>query len=143
LSAWGHEGPWSSRRGFDTIVQAATGIAMASGDGVKPELMPVSAIDYVSGYLMAFGAMVALARRAIEGGSWLVRVSLARTGRWIVERGLVDSVLLSAVPRDLPAEEIEQLTMQTETPAGTLRHLAPIVQLSETKAYWARPAVPL
>jgi hypothetical protein len=144
LTAWGHTGPWRSRRGFDTIVQTATGIAMASGDGTKPELMPVSAIDYVSGYLMAFGAMVALARRATEGGSWLVRVSLARTGRWIVDRGLVDRDLaLSAIPKDLPAEEIDQLTMQTETPAGILRHLAPIVQMSETKACWARAAVPL
>jgi crotonobetainyl-CoA:carnitine CoA-transferase CaiB-like acyl-CoA transferase len=62
LSAWGREGPWHKRRGFDTIVQTATGMAMVSGDGVKPQLMPVSAIDYVSGYLMAFGAMVALAR---------------------------------------------------------------------------------
>jgi crotonobetainyl-CoA:carnitine CoA-transferase CaiB-like acyl-CoA transferase len=143
LSAWGHEGPWRSRRGFDTIVQTATGIAMASGDGVKPQLMPVSAIDYVSGYLMAFGAMVALARRATEGGSWLVRVSLARTGRWIVDRGLVDHASLAQLSNDLSPEEIDQLTTQTETPAGKLRHLAPIVQMSETRAYWARPAVPL
>jgi crotonobetainyl-CoA:carnitine CoA-transferase CaiB-like acyl-CoA transferase len=143
LSAWGREGPWHERRGFDTIVQTATGMAMVSGGGVKPQLMPVSAIDYVSGYLMAFGAMVALARRAVEGGSWLVRVSLARTGRWIAERGLLDRAALSDVPNDLAPEEINQLTMETTTPAGKLRHLAPIVQMSETRAYWARPSVPL
>jgi crotonobetainyl-CoA:carnitine CoA-transferase CaiB-like acyl-CoA transferase len=143
LSAWGHDGPWQKRRGFDTIVQTATGMAMVSGDGIKPQLMPVSAIDYVSGYLMAFGAMVALARRASEGGSWLVRVSLARTGRWIVERGLLDRAALSEVPNDLAPEEINQLITETITPAGKLRHLAPIAQMSETKAYWARPAVPL
>jgi len=106
-------------------------------------LMPVSAIDYVSGYLMAFGAMVALARRALEGGSWLVRVSLARTGRWIVDRGLVDRAALSEVPSDLSPQEINQLTTETATPAGKLRHLAAIVQMSETKAFWARPPVPL
>ncbi|HUN67244.1 MAG TPA: CoA transferase, partial [Burkholderiales bacterium] len=90
LSAWGSTGPWSERRGFDSIVQTVSGMAMAQGAGSappKPKLMPVSAIDYVSGYLMAYGALVALARRAREGGSWLVRVSLARTGKWIVDRG--------------------------------------------------------
>ena len=101
LSAWGRGGPWHERRGFDTIVQTATGMAIVSGDGVKPQLMPVSAIDYVSGYLMAFGAMVALARHALEGRSWLVRVSLARTGRWIAERGLLDRAALSEVPNEV------------------------------------------
>ena len=143
LSAWGRDGPWHKRRGFDTIVQTASGMAMLSGDGIKPQLMPVSAIDYVSGYLMAFGTMLALARRAQEGGSWLVRVSLARTGRWIVERGLLDRATLADVPNDLPVEEINQLTGETITPIGKLRHLAPIAQMSETRAYWARPPVPL
>lgn len=143
LSAWGREGPWHQRRGFDTIVQTATGMAMVSGDGIKPQLMPVSAIDYISGYLMAFGAMVALARRALQGGSWLVRVSLARTGRWIVDRGLLDRAALSDVPNDLSPAEIHQLTMETITPVGKLQHLAPIAQMSDTRAYWARPPVPL
>src|SRR5206468_4063707 len=70
LSAWGETGPWRARRGFDSIVQSVSGMAHASGDAAAPKLMPVSAIDYVSGYLMAFGATVALARRAREGGSW-------------------------------------------------------------------------
>jgi crotonobetainyl-CoA:carnitine CoA-transferase CaiB-like acyl-CoA transferase len=143
LSAWGREGPWHNRRGFDTIVQTATGMAMVSGDGIKPQLMPVSAIDYISGYLMACGAMVALARRAVDGGSWLVRVSLARTGRWIVDRGLVERAALSEVPSDLSPEELDELMTETETPAGKLRHLAPIVLMSETRPYWLRPPVPL
>ena len=54
-----------------------------------PQFYPVSAIDYLTGYLMAFGARVALGRRAREGGSWLVRISLAQTGRWLVGRGQV------------------------------------------------------
>jgi crotonobetainyl-CoA:carnitine CoA-transferase CaiB-like acyl-CoA transferase len=143
LRAWGREGPWRERRGFDTIVQAATGIAMLSGGGTEPRLMPVSAIDYVSGHLMAFGAMVALARRVRQGGSWLVRVSLARTGKFIVDRGLLDAASLEGVSGDLPADEIARLTTETETPLGRLRHLAPVVQMSETKARWTRPPVPL
>src|SRR6266498_3750172 len=94
LCAFGHVGPWASRRGFDTVVQAVSGITSRQGElfpGAEPgpQFYPVSAIDYLTGYLMAFGALVALARRAREGGSWLVRISLAQTGRWLVGRGQV------------------------------------------------------
>lgn len=143
LTAWGDTGPWRERRGFDSIVQTVSGMAHASGDGAKPRLLPVSAIDYVSGYLMALGAMAALARRAREGGSWLVRVSLARTGQWIVDRGMLAAAALTGVPVELPADEIARLTMATDAPQGRIRHLKPVVQLSQTPAYWARPPVPL
>jgi crotonobetainyl-CoA:carnitine CoA-transferase CaiB-like acyl-CoA transferase len=143
LSAFGHRGPWAARRGFDTVVQAVSGMAELQGAGKGPRFLPVSAIDYVSGYLMAFGAMLALARRAKEGGSWLVRVSLAQTGRWIVERGVLDPAALADLPEDAPEAEIAALSVETVTPMGRLRHLAPAVQLSETPARWARPAVPL
>jgi crotonobetainyl-CoA:carnitine CoA-transferase CaiB-like acyl-CoA transferase len=136
LNAWGQTGPWKGRRGFDSIVQTVSGMAYASGDGTKPKLMPCSAIDYVSGYLMAYGAMAALARRAREGGSWLVRVALARTGKWIVDRGTVDA-------DSAPAQELVGLVMETPSPAGLISHLKPVVQLSETPARWARPPVPL
>ena len=94
LCAFSHVGPWASRRGFDTVVQTVSGITSRQGElfpGKEPgpQFYPVSAIDYLTGYLMAFGAMVALARRAREGGSWLVRISLAQTGRWLVGRGQV------------------------------------------------------
>ena len=94
LCAFSHVGPWASRRGFDTVVQTVSGITSRQGELVPgrtpgPQFYPVSAIDYLTGYLMAFGAMVALARRAREGGSWLVRISLAQTGRWLVGRGQV------------------------------------------------------
>jgi hypothetical protein len=103
----------------------------------KPKLLPVSVIDYVSGYLMAFGAIVALARRATEGGSWLVRVSLARTGKWIVDRGTVAN--FAAVPVELPSNELKNLIIQT----GKFSHLRPVLQLSETPPYWERPPAPL
>jgi crotonobetainyl-CoA:carnitine CoA-transferase CaiB-like acyl-CoA transferase len=118
-------------------------MALVSGSGTEPRLMPVSAIDYVSGYLMAYGAVIALARRVREGGSWLVRVSLARTGKFIVDHGLLDDASLEGVPNDLSTHEIARLGTETQTPIGRLRHLAPIVQMSETKARWTRPPVPL
>jgi hypothetical protein len=72
-----------------------------------------------------------------------VRVSLARTGQWIVERGLLDTSAITEVPKELPDEEIARITMQTPSPLGLIRHLAPVAHMSETPPRWARPPVPL
>jgi crotonobetainyl-CoA:carnitine CoA-transferase CaiB-like acyl-CoA transferase len=148
LCAFGHMGPWASRRGFDTVVQTVSGITQRQGHlfpGAEPgpQFYPASAIDYTTGYLMAFGALAALARRTREGGSWLVRISLAQTGRFIVGRGEVPESRLANVPKEFSPEEIARWSTTSDTPAGRLRHLAPVVQLSETPARWARPSVPL
>src|SRR5499433_1620963 len=148
LSAFSHTGPWAARRGFDTVVQTVSGITTRQGElfpGATPgpQFYPVSAIDYLTGYLMAFGAMVALARRAREGGSWLVRISLAQTGRWLVGLGEVPAANLTDVPKEFTAAELERWTIASDTPAGRLDHLGPTVQLSETSPRWARPSVPL
>jgi crotonobetainyl-CoA:carnitine CoA-transferase CaiB-like acyl-CoA transferase len=148
LSAFGHAGPWAARRGFDTVVQTVSGITIRQaecfpGKTPGPQFYPVSAIDYCTGYLMAFGAMAALARRAHEGGSWLVRISLAQVGKWIVDLGEVPAAALKDVPGEFAADEVERWSTVSKTPSGELRHLKPAVQLSETPAYWARPSVPL
>jgi crotonobetainyl-CoA:carnitine CoA-transferase CaiB-like acyl-CoA transferase len=148
LSAFGHAGSWAARRGFDTVVQNVSGITTRQGElfpGVAPgpQFYPVSAIDYLTGYLMAFGAMVALTRRAREGGSWLVRISLAQTGRWLVERGEVTEAALANVDTEFYPAEIARWSIESETPVGHLRHLGPTVRLSETPPFWARPSVPL
>jgi crotonobetainyl-CoA:carnitine CoA-transferase CaiB-like acyl-CoA transferase len=148
LCAFGHTGPWASRRGFDTVVQTVSGITARQAEVVPgktpgPQFYPVSAIDYCTGYLMAAGAMVALKRRAEEGGSWLVRISLAQVGKWIVDLGEVPGDALRGVTAEFTAGELERWSMVTETPSGRLRHLKPVVRLSETSPYWARPAVPL
>ena len=148
LSAFSHVGPWASRRGFDTVVQTVSGITNRQGELFPgtvpgPQFYPVSAVDYLSGYLMAFGALVALARRAHEGGSWLVRVSLAQTGHWLIGRGQVPDAELKDVPKEFTTLELERWSMESETPVGLLRHLGPVLGLSETPPHWARPSVPL
>jgi crotonobetainyl-CoA:carnitine CoA-transferase CaiB-like acyl-CoA transferase len=148
LCAFSHVGPWASRRGFDTVIQTVSGITQRQGElfpGAQPgpQFYPVSAIDFLTGYLMAFGAMVALARRTREGGSWHVRISLAQVGRWLVARGQVPEAELTNVPKDFTPEEIERWSMTSETPVGRLQHLAPVLRLSETPPRWARPMVPL
>jgi len=148
LCAFSHVGPWASRRGFDTVVQTVSGITARQGElfpgaAPGPQFYPVSAIDYLTGYLMAFGAMVALARRVREGGSWLVRISLAQTGRWLVGWGEVPKGDLKDVPKEFTSAELERWSVTTDTPVGRLRHLGPVVRLSETPPRWARPSVPL
>jgi len=109
----------------------------ARADG--PRHLPAQALDHATGYLAAFGAMVALARRAREGGSYLVRVSLAQTGRWLDRLGRVAG---HGVP-DPRVEDVEAFLQTTATPFGVLRHVSPAAILSETPASWARPSVPL
>jgi crotonobetainyl-CoA:carnitine CoA-transferase CaiB-like acyl-CoA transferase len=148
LSAFGHVGPWASRRGFDTVIQSVSGIKHRQGEvfpgaAPGPQFYPVSAIDFLTGYLMAFGAMTALARRARAGGSWHVRISLAQVGRWLVERGQVPEAELKNVEKEFTPAEIERWTMASDTPDGRLQHLGPVIRLSETPPRWTRPTVPL
>jgi CoA-transferase family III len=141
ISAFSHAGPWRDRRGFDSVVQAVSGIAVehAAPDG-KPRFAPANPLDYMTGYLAAAGAMAAVRRRATHGGSYLVRLSLAQTGRWLAALPRVDA---NAGARELPEARLEQLMQVTETPFGALRHMRPVARMSETPPRWDRPSVPL
>jgi crotonobetainyl-CoA:carnitine CoA-transferase CaiB-like acyl-CoA transferase len=144
LSAFGREGPWRGRRGFDTLVQTVSGISDAyrAGDG-RPRLLPVSALDYITGYVAAFAVTAALTRRSVEGGSYHVQVSLAQTARWLTGLGSIDAARVRQAADELPPERIAALSMTSETPFGPLHHLRPIVEMSLTPARWDLPAVPL
>ena len=143
LSAYSHKGPWAGRRGFDSLVQSASGLVYEHSHVSNPEHLPAQAIDYATGYLAAFGAIVALSRRAREGGSYLVRLSLAQTGRWISNLGRVQGCRdVNSLPAPT-SDSIRDLMMQTDTPWGRLSHLAPVLHLSETPPIWSSPPVPL
>ena len=142
LSAYGHVGPWRERRGFDSLTQSASGIVHEeSGDG-PPRHLPAQALDYVSGYLIAFGIMTALARRATEGGSYAVRTSLAQTGRWIQGLGRTPATQLGSTP-DLKSEAMTHLLTVTDSAFGELTYLQPAGRMAETPPRWDRTSVPL
>ena len=85
LSAWGSTGPWGGRRGFDSIVQAASGIAVAeSADGDRPGAMPCQLLDHGTGYLCAAAALRGLVDQAVAGGTQVRELSLARTAHWLL-----------------------------------------------------------
>jgi crotonobetainyl-CoA:carnitine CoA-transferase CaiB-like acyl-CoA transferase len=143
LSAYGHRGPWASRRGFDSLVQNASGINVAEAEAAgraAPKELPAQALDHASGYLMAFGAMMALARKAQEGGSWHVRVSLAQTGRWLTRLGRVENGFACPDPK---FEDVTDLLDEMETPFGRLGFVRHAGVLGKTPARWARPSVRL
>lgn len=143
LSAYGHLGPWAERRGFDSLVQTTTGFNHAEGQaaGVQgPKELPTQMLDHASGYLMAFGAMMAKARQAREGGSWHVRVSLAQTGRWLWNLGRIENGLSTP---DIPSETVAKYIEPMPSGFGELSAVRHSAMLSRTPAFWARPAMPL
>jgi crotonobetainyl-CoA:carnitine CoA-transferase CaiB-like acyl-CoA transferase len=152
LSAYGHAGPWATRRGFDSLVQSASGIAWtesraaaggktpADAHGDQPKHLPCQALDHATGYLAAFGAMVALARRATEGGSWHVRLSLAQTGRWLQSFGQIDDGWRAP---DVTFDEVQDCLETVDSPFGRVCGAKPAERLSETPPFYARPPVPI
>ncbi len=127
-TAYGHRGPWRDRPGFDQNAQVATGFAMTEGQGGPPRFSPVFYLaDLITGYLAAAGIMAALYRRAVEGGSYHVKVSLARSAMWVQEFGLLDTGGQPDLPRTdtYPAQ-----TVSVDTVYGPVTGLAPSVTFS-------------
>jgi crotonobetainyl-CoA:carnitine CoA-transferase CaiB-like acyl-CoA transferase len=143
LSAYGHAGPWAERRGFDSLVQNASGINVAEAEAARadqPKPLPCQALDHAAGYLMAFAAMSALARRVRDGGSWHVRVSLAQTGHWIRSLGRIPDGLDCPDPT---FEDVRDRLEDCDSGFGKLTTVRHAAVLSQTPARWSRPSVPL
>ncbi len=162
VRCYGWGGPWSDRGGFDMLGSAASGVAMAEGENGKPAMPPTALInDYVTGYMGAAGAAAALFRRAKEGGSYHVTVSLTRDAMWYLSLGLVPPeerafaenpfrrfdelstkpaelvpMVLKLRERLMPPEILER-----STPLGPLKRLAPAVHFSRTPGGWDDPVL--
>jgi len=137
INCYGADGPFSHRAGWEQIAQIMTGIAaegVQSSTDYKPKTLPAAANDYITGYLGAYGTLLALARRAREGGSYHVRVSLCQTGMMIYDQGKV-----SALPENLNLgiSDVDSLCIESDSHLGRIKHLAPVLSLSETRPYWA------
>lgn len=138
ISAYGPDGPWAGRRGFEDVVEAATGLAAEQGAFVaarhrrppQPELMPAPVCDMVTGYLAAAGALAALLRRIRDGGSWQVQVSLAATSAWLQSLGRIDATRIP--PAFEPLAGLDQYLQSCETEDGRFEFLGPVVRMSKT-----------
>ncbi|WCS24564.1 CoA transferase [Methylobacterium sp. NMS14P] len=141
LCAYGWTGPWAGRRGFDSLVQMATGIAAAGqrwSQAERPVPLPVQALDHATGYLMAAASVRGLIARQREGRAVTARLSLARTARLLTDHpGSAPGPAFDGV-RDLDhAPEIEQTAW-----GPTLRLHAP-VGIDGAPLRWDRSAGPL
>jgi len=142
LCAYGCEGPWAGRRGFDSLVQTASGLNMAEAEAAgagEPKPLPAQALDHGTGYLMAFAAMSALGRRVQHGGSWHVRASLAQTGYWLRRLGRIDGM---ACPDPGFDEAGDRLDTQMSG-FGRLTAVRHAADMTDTPPRWVRPSVPL
>lgn len=143
LSAWGRYGPWRERRGFDSLVQAATGIAVLEGSADEPGALPAQALDHGTGYLLAAAVLRALTGRLGPdgGGTWLARLALTQTAHWLVH-GLAGDAGPAAggPPAGSTGHDPERWTTETDSPMGRLRHALPPIAYEGAPANWARPS---
>ncbi|THG33596.1 hypothetical protein E6C64_02085 [Naasia lichenicola] len=169
LSAWGGEGPWHDRRGFDSLVQAASGISwLSSADGETPGALPAQALDHSAGYLLAAGVMTALRTRRRNGDVWAVEVSLARVAEELLGLPRGDDARFDQAEhgaRHVPDESTDdtaddtaeestdadndpddppfQPTMvESETDAGVISYAMPAAGYTGSATEWLRPPVP-
>ncbi|MEK9725443.1 MAG: CoA transferase [Rhodospirillaceae bacterium] len=135
ISCYGADGPLSHRAGWEQVAQTRTGLGHDERPD-RPRLLPAAACDYTTGYLGAYGILLALARRAVEGGSYHVRVSLCQSGMFIYRQG---KIAFDAEGMGHGAAELDAIRVETDTGHGVYRHLAPVLKLSETPPHWSRP----
>ncbi|MGW8790308.1 CoA transferase [Streptomyces althioticus] len=136
LSAWGATGPWAGRRGFDSLVQVATGIAhVERGPEGRPGALPAQALDHGTGYLLAAGVLRALSDQAEAGGSRLVRVALARTAAELAAGAGAGDRVTGEPGTDL--SPVPWLTERDST-LGRLRYALPPVDFEGGPRDWAR-----
>lgn len=156
LRCYGWEGPWRDRAGFDMEGVTVSGYTMAEGGNRSPKFSPeygdaptdgapmpafpptLVINDYIAGYLGPSGVLAALRRRAKEGGSYHVRVSLTRAAMWYQSLGMFDRTDFVPGPNQImvPPE-----TIVRATPYGEIQRLAPLVKLSKTPGRWRDPLV--
>ncbi|MFG2130058.1 CoA transferase [Streptomyces sp. NPDC048751] len=135
LSAWGAYGPWGGRRGFDSLVQVATGIAAIEGSARQPGALPAQALDHGTGYLLAAAVLRALTEQSYEGCGRVVRLALARTAGlltgWTVSGGGAQGVLY-----DGPGAWLTE----SDSDLGRLRYARSPVSFEGGPVDWGRPS---
>lgn len=144
VSTHGEGGPWEKRPGFDQVAGAVTGMMAFEGTPDEPKLPPTSIVnDYLVAWLGATGAMAALARRAVEGGSYRVHVSLTRAALWILSLGLFDKAYVRKVAGQAGEHAlIDPELFQADTPCGLYQGVTETVHMSRTPRHFTTVLVP-
>ncbi|SFD47438.1 CoA transferase [Roseivivax sediminis] len=136
LCAYGWTGPWTGRRGFDSLVQMSSGIAEAGmgwAGADRPTPLPVQALDHATGYLIAAAAL-----KLLNGRARVARLSLARTAEQLKAHRQDDPGTLGTAP-----EPGDLASAQEYTAWGPARRLRPALEMDGIPMRWSRPAEPL
>jgi crotonobetainyl-CoA:carnitine CoA-transferase CaiB-like acyl-CoA transferase len=140
----GTQGPWSNRPGFDEIGATVAGLFALEGTLSRPKQPPiVPSCDNVVGWLGTIGVLAALRRRATEGGSYRVVVSLTRTVLWLISLGIFDKTYAQATAGS--TEEHSNVApdlFTAETPLGTYQGMTDQVLMSRTPGAFNTVLVP-
>jgi crotonobetainyl-CoA:carnitine CoA-transferase CaiB-like acyl-CoA transferase len=140
IRAFGWEGPWAQRGGFDMDANCCTGYTVLEGTRDKPELPPTKILnDYVAGYLTACGVLAALKMRAEQGGSYHVRTSLSRFSMWYSQLGLFEREELARGLADPAHKLIPPTGVTLDTAFGPVSRLEPGITFSKTPGRWEIP----
>jgi crotonobetainyl-CoA:carnitine CoA-transferase CaiB-like acyl-CoA transferase len=144
MSLYGSRGPWANRTGFDQNAGGVSGAFSIEGTPQAPRLTEIFVVnDYAMAWLAALGTMAALKRRATEGGSYRVRLSLVRLSLWLLQMGIFDK----EYARSVAGSEGEHAYLPPEiftadTPCGHYQGVTDQVAMSRTPGVYLIPLVP-
>jgi crotonobetainyl-CoA:carnitine CoA-transferase CaiB-like acyl-CoA transferase len=144
MSLYGWSGPWADRIGYDQNAGGVSGVFAREGTPEQPKLTEIFVVnDYAMSWIASIGVMAALKRRATEGGSYRVRISLARLSVWLLHLGIFDK----AYARDQAGTPglhayLAPETFTATTPCGDYQGVTDQVQMSKTPGSYAVPLVP-
>ncbi|EKG22587.1 CoA-transferase family III [Macrophomina phaseolina MS6] len=146
MSAFGPRGPWSERRGFDSLVQTCSGMNVSEaehyGGGQAARILPCQALDHGSGYFLATGVLAALYKRAVEGGAYRVDVSLAGTMKYLRSLGQYRGTSGFGCP-DITAEDAKDYLETKESAFGLMAAVRHSAHVDGCITGWERMPRPL
>jgi crotonobetainyl-CoA:carnitine CoA-transferase CaiB-like acyl-CoA transferase len=145
LDAWGHSGPWAARRGFDSVVQAASGIAdcesgadgAAETDETEPGALPCQLLDHGTGYLAAAAVLDGLRRQRTEGGTHIRRLSLARSAAWLTDPSVLARIGAGSPPQSSSEADVEPWLQEVDTADGSVVAVRPPGAIDGRPLQWS------
>ncbi len=144
-SLFGRTGPWANRVGFDQNAGVAAGMALLEGSHEEPMLPFIGVVnDWILPWMSTVGIAAALERRATEGGSYRIHVSLTRIALWIISLGLFDKQHVAyTIGSDEDHKYLDPDTFTMDGPAGLYQGVTDQVQMSETPGQYPFGLMPL
>lgn len=137
MNCYGFEGPFSDRAGWEQLAQTVTGIADEQGIE-SPQLLPAAACDYTTGYLAAYGTLLALGLRARFGGSYHVRASLCQSAMFLQRQRRTTQPELQRTNLEISAQSLGDKIRSTQSDYGEISFLGPVLEMSATPPNWTR-----